>query len=104
MADEIRKTSLGMQAVGVAPLELVADERAPRRSDGTMHAWGLAVTVSLHAAVLALVVFMNEWERDHAAKIDPQPYQAIEAGLAIKKKSTSAPKSKMPQKEPAPKV
>jgi hypothetical protein len=104
MADQIRKTSLGMQAVAAAPLEAIDDDRrGPTRGNGLMHALGVLVTVSLHAGVLALVAFMNEWQSANT-KIDEAPFQAIEAGLAIKKKSTSAPKSKMPQKEPAPVV
>ena len=104
MAEEARKTSLGMQAVAVGPLEAYESVRHAPRDNGKMHVLGLAVTVFLHVGVLALVAFMNEWERGRTDKLEEPPFQAIEAGLAIKKKSTSAPKSKMPQKEPAPKV
>jgi hypothetical protein len=104
MAEEARKTSLGMQAVGVGPLEAYESVRAAPRGNGKMHVLGLVVTVALHVGVLALVAFMNEWERGRTDKLEEPPFQAIEAGLAFKKKSTAAPKSKLPQKEPPPKV
>ena len=104
MAEEARKTSLGMQAVGVGPLEAYESVRAAPRDNGKMHVLGLAVTVSLHVGVLVLVAFMNEWERGRTDKLVEPPYQAIEAGLAIKKKSTAAPKSKLPQKDQPPPV
>ncbi len=101
MANEIRKTSLGMQAVGVAPVATVEDHRAPP-NDGRAHVLGFLVTVLVHAGVAALLFVMTAHEQNRP--IREVPYQAIEAGLAIKKKATEKPKSKMPQKEPAPEV
>jgi hypothetical protein len=93
-----------MQAVGVGPLEAYESVRGAPRGNGKMHVLGLLVTVSLHVGVLGLVAFMNEWEHRRTDKLEEPPYQAIEAGLAIKKKSATAPKSKLPQKEAPPKV
>jgi hypothetical protein len=105
MANEIRKTAMGMQAVGVGPLAAYDEDRAFRRAPARgAHAIGLGVTIALHAAVGIVVVVMNAHEQNRVAKIEEPPYQAIEAGLAIKKKSTSGQKSKLPQKELTQKV
>ncbi len=99
MANEIRKTSLGMQAIGATPLAPFEPARRPARADRRMHAYGLSVTILLHTAVFGVVLVMNVVEKQHlAARVEP-PYQAIEAGLAFKRKSTKGPKSKLPQKE-----
>jgi hypothetical protein len=101
MANEVRKTSLGMQAVGVPPIvpdDIVGERPARRAADGRAHVLGFGVTVGVHAAVAALVFLMNAVEQAKPPRPE-EPYEAIEAGLAIKKKSTQAPKSKMPQKD-----
>jgi hypothetical protein len=100
-ANEIRKTSLGMQAIGVAPHDLPRGEL--RRDDRRAHALGASVTLVLHLAIVGTIVFMNEIDRGHTQKIEAEP-QAIEAGLAIKKKAQEGKKSALPQKEVAAKV
>ena len=99
--DQSRKTSLGMQAMGAVPHELPRGE--VRARDGRVHVMGAAVTLTLHLLIVGAIVFMNEIDRDHGAKHIDEP-QAIEAGLAIKKKSQEGKKSALPQKEVAAKV
>jgi hypothetical protein len=102
---ESRETSLGIQAAGgVGTLPLLEPPRTRPVSDGRMHALGLTMTIAVHVGVLVAIVVMNHIEHARATKIEEKPYQAIEAGLAIKKKSTSAPKSKLPQKDQPPPV
>jgi hypothetical protein len=104
MANEIRKTSLGMQAQDARPA-LAVDEGPPgrRAGDPRAHVLGLGITLGVHLGVVALMFFMNVAH----SSTPPRPERemvAIEAGLAIKKKSIEGPKSKMPQKEDQPKV
>jgi hypothetical protein len=104
MANDLRKTSIGMQAAGIAPL---APFEARGRAGGPRlgaHALGLGLTLSLHAALAVVMVVLNAHAERREARREEPPYQAIEAGLAIKKKSTSGQKSKLPQKELTQKV
>jgi len=106
MANEIRKTSLGMQAVGAQPIrgfDLPYGELR-RGSDKRAAAWGMGVTVLLHLAIAGAIFFMNEIDRSHVEKQKEEPFQAIEAGLAIKQKSQAGKKSALPQKDVAAKV
>ena len=64
----------------------------------------MGVTVFLHLAIAGAVFFMNEIDRSHVEKQKEEPFQAIEAGLAIKQKSQSGKKSALPQKDLAAKV
>ena len=101
MANEIRKTSIGMQAVAAGPL--LGDEpsrHAPK--SGSEHAIGMLVTLGIHGGLVAIIVIMNIVEHNRPKLAEPPP-QAIEAGLAIKRQKTEK-KSNMPQKDLAPKV
>jgi hypothetical protein len=102
MANQIRKTSLGVQAIGAMPHDLPRGE--VRARDGRVHALGAAVTVTLHLVIVGAIVFMNEIDRGHGEKRQEPAPQAIEAGLAIKKKAQEGKKSALPQKELAAKV
>jgi hypothetical protein len=102
MANQVRKTSLGMQALGGGtPVDLPRGEL--RRGDRRAHATGMTLTVVLHAAIAATIFVMNEIDRGHGEKRIEEP-QAIEAGLAIRKKSQEGKKSALPQKDVAAKV
>lgn len=106
MANEIRKTSIGMQRVGgqqIRPLDLPRGEMR-RGSDTGAAVWGIAVTLFLHAAIGGAVFFMNELDRSHVEKQKEEPFTSIEAGLAIKQKSQAGKKSALPQKDVAAKV
>jgi hypothetical protein len=92
---ESRDTSLGS-------LPILEPPRGRPVSEGRLHALGLGLTVAVHAAVLITVLVMNYLERQRLGQRVEEPYEAIEAGLAIKKKSTEAPKSKLPQKDTPP--
>ncbi len=102
MANHIRKTSLGMQAMGAMPHDLPRGE--VRARDGRVHALGAAVTLTLHLLIVGAIVFMNEIDRGHVARQQEPAPQAIEAGLAFKKKAQEGKKSALPQKELAAKV
>jgi hypothetical protein len=106
MANEIRKTSLGMQRVGAQPIRGADLPRGEMRrgSDGRAHVWGLGVTLFLHIGIAAAIIFMNEIDRSHVQKQKEEPYTAIEAGLAIKQKSQAGKKTPLPQKDVAAKV
>ncbi len=105
MANGIRKTSLGMQAVGrtaMPPPELPSGEL--QRRDSKAHVYGMTITLVLHIGVAAAVFVMNEIDRSHVEKAAEPQYTAIEAGLAIKKKAQQGKKSALPQKDLAAKV
>src|SRR5215468_1724063 len=106
MANEIRKTSLGMQAVGAQPIRGFDLPRGEMRrgSDRRAQVWGMGVTLFLHVAIAGAIFFMNEIDRSHVEKQKEEPYTAIEAGLAIKQKSQAGKKSALPQKDLAAKV
>src|SRR5262245_12869188 len=102
MANEIRKTSLGMQAVGAGPLrpyESISDLRSDRRA----HVWGLTTTIALHVGIGVRVAVMTYVERTRTTRHE-EPFQAIEAGLAFRKKAAPGPKSKLPQQDVQQKV
>jgi hypothetical protein len=104
MSTPVRKTSLGMQAIGVtpaAPSSTEDDWRGAALNDRDDKAVGIVLTLLIHFGVLGGAVGMNYLDSGRPKK--EEKYQTIEAGLAIKKKAT-APKSKLPQKEEAPKV
>ena len=105
MANEIRKTSLGMQAVSGQPFrEFPRGEIGGGARDPRAHVWGAGVTIFLHIGIAATIIFMNEIDRSHVEKQKEEPYQAIEAGLAIKKTSQAGKKSALPQKDVVAKV
>jgi hypothetical protein len=101
---ENRKTSLGMQALGTEPLAPLEPARGRARGDGSIHALGLGVTVLVHAAVGIALLLLSEHDLDALDRRQEQRFEAIEAGLAIKKKSAEGPKSKLPQKDEPPPV
>src|SRR5262245_36789809 len=102
MADDVRKTSLGMQAIGAARLELPRGEL--RKDDRRAQAGGASLTPAPHLATVATIIIMNAVDRGHVEKAQETPPNAIEAGLAIKKKTQEGKKSALPQKEVAAKV
>jgi hypothetical protein len=109
MTQENRKTSLGMQAVGrglpMHDLPLEASGELARGNARGAHVTGVLVTLLLHVGIFGSVVTMNECDRSHvAAHPAEEPYQAIEAGLAIKRKAQEGKKSALPQKDVAAKV
>src|SRR5262249_39073803 len=101
MANQVRKTSLGMQAIGQTPVDLPRGEL--RHGERRAHAFGMGLTIALHAAIAATIFVMNEIDRGHQQKHLDEP-QAIEAGLAIKKKTQEGKKSALPQKDVVAKV
>ena len=75
-------------------------------TEARLQALGVGLTVAIHVGVAGVVWGMNRYEQSHAekkAKRDNAPV-AIEAGLAIKKKSKAGKKSKLPQKDVTQKV
>lgn len=87
----------------VGRLPVLEPPRAKPTADGRMHAIGLGMTVAVHAGVLAAMILVGHFGHDESKQAE-KPFQSIEAGLAIKKKATSAPKSKLPQKDQPPPV
>lgn len=106
MANEIRKTSLGMQRIGAQQFRGADLPRGEMRRGSNTRAqvWGVVVTLFLHAAIAGAIFFMNEIDRSHVEKQKEEPYTAIEAGLAIKQKSQAGKKTPLPQKDVAAKV
>jgi hypothetical protein len=105
MANGTRKTSLGMQAIGHVPPPADLPRGEIQGRDGGAHAMGIGVTLILHLAIAGTVIFMNELDRSHVERSQQEPeFTAIEAGLAMKKKTPQGKKSALPQKEVAAKV
>jgi hypothetical protein len=105
MANQTRQTSLGMQSVGSQPFRSNEFPRGEMRAgNARAHMWGIGVTVFLHIGIAGAVIFMNEIDRSHVEKTKEDPYQAIEAGLAIKAKSQAGKKTALPQKDVVAKV
>jgi hypothetical protein len=105
MANQTRQTSLGMQSVGSQPFRSNEFPRGEMRpGNGRAHMWGIGVTLFLHIGIAGAVIFMNEIDRSHVEKTKEEPYQAIEAGLAIKAKSQAGKKTALPQKDVVAKV
>jgi len=106
MANEIRKTSIGMQRIGEQQIRAIDLPRGEMRhgSNAGAHAWGLIVTLLLHAAIGASIFVMNEIDRSHVEKQKEEPFTSIEAGLAIKQKAQAGKKTALPQKDLAAKV
>lgn len=105
MANEIRNTSRGMKAVGEGPPPGGLPRGELRKDNQNAHAIGAAVTLGLHLLIVGAVFAMNAIDSSHVdERAKEEPFQAIEAGLAIKKKSQEGKKSALPQKDVAAKV
>jgi hypothetical protein len=73
-------------------------------SDGRFHAWAAGLTFGIHALVVVALLVMGHLDASSARRRPLDEPVAIEAGLAIKSKSTGGKKSRLPQKELAPMV
>lgn len=77
------------------------------RDDKDFVVLGVAVTFGLHVLVFggfALAAHFDGKHTERKATLAEEKYETIEAGLAIKSKSTNKKKSKLPQKDVAEKV
>jgi hypothetical protein len=102
------KTSYGMRAIDPRQGPPPVSDR-PRRPDGSdlaakqLHWRAMAVTGAFHGFVAVLIIAGAVLDRGHGtARADK--YEPIEAGLAIKQKSTQGAKSRLPAKEVQQKV
>jgi hypothetical protein len=90
-----------------APPVLAPPRPMPERREQDLWLIGIVMTVVLHGLVVggcAVVGYIDHQKVDKRASLADEKYETIEAGLAIKKKSSGKPKSKLPQKDVAPKV
>jgi hypothetical protein len=72
--------------------------------DRRFHVWAAGVTVGLHVLVVVGLVVMGHLDASAQDKRRDDEPTVIEAGLAFKSKSTGGKKSKLAQKDLAPKV
>jgi hypothetical protein len=99
---EEQKTSLGMRAFDPsapgAPAPLPPGRTELGKPDNRLHVLGLGITAGVHMTVLLTVVIMHFVDASRA-NAKPREFVSIEAGLAIKKKESKGPKSRLPQKD-----
>lgn len=75
-------------------------------TDVRLHALAIGVTAFVHIGVVGGVAAMNAFDRspERKAKLADESFRHIEAGLAIRRKDAAGQKSRLPQKDRAPKA
>jgi hypothetical protein len=102
MSEAVRPTSEFRAPAVLGPVRPM-----PPRQEGDLWGYGAIFAVVVVGALVTASLVGAHFDKkkiEERNKLGDEQYQTIEAGLAIKKKSTSGKKSRLPQKDVAPKV